>query len=85
MAHPELLSQHLHAAVQVDAHRSGRQAGAVGNLLPGHPLDQAHQQRLAIGVGQLADGVEHRDGLGLDRIAARQVVGHIDFAPRCRR
>ena len=37
----ELLAQHLHAAVQVDAHRGGRQAGALRDLRPRHALRPA--------------------------------------------
>jgi len=56
-------AQHLHAAMKIDAHGAVGEAGTRGDLRAGHALDEAQDERFAIGFRERADGVE--DGVRL--------------------
>src|SRR5258707_15778778 len=62
------LPQLLHAAMQIDADRSMREAGARGDFRSGHPFDEAKDEWLAVRIRQTANRFE--DGVRFRAICA---------------
>ncbi len=50
--------------MKIDANGAVGEAGASGDFGAGHAFDEAKNEGLAVGVGERADGVEHRMGFG---------------------
>src|SRR5262249_61327560 len=69
----EALAEKLHATMQVDAHGAGREPRALGDLGAAHALDEPHEERLAVGVGQRADRLQRLARLGAGRLEADDV------------
>jgi hypothetical protein len=61
----EKLPELPHAAVEINANGPVRESGARGNFGAGHALDEAKDERFAIGVWQRAYGFENLVSFGL--------------------
>ena len=60
----ENFAELLHAAMKIDADGAVREAGASGDFGASHALDEAEDERLAIGFRKREDGVERGASLG---------------------
>lgn len=71
------MPQLLHSAMQIDADRSVREAGARGDFWSGHSFDEAKDERLAVRIRQTANRFEDGVGFGAVRCTAAAACGLI--------
>ena len=67
--------------MQVDAHRRGRETGAIRNLDAGHSFHESKHQRFLVSIRKRSDRLENGERFDTVRISGRDIVQE-HFGPR---